>query len=99
MIAPIHIHPLLEIYAFTRSADQHYVNAEPTRNKVLAELREWGLIHTKQGVPEGDSHHEVTEKGRVFIAALLKTPLPVQSWTVLRESSDRSLFEQIFGKF
>jgi DNA-binding PadR family transcriptional regulator len=98
-MAPIHIHPLLEIHCFPRRADQHYVNTEPTRDRVLQELRDMGLIAVKKVAEERDSVYEVTAKGEAYIKELLATPLPEVTYTFRRETkSGRSLFEEVFGR-
>lgn len=85
-IAPIHIHPLLEIYALVRNADCHYVGANTDTR--MTDLIRVGLIGPDPRVPppgEPEPHGwVVTPKGVAFIEALLDTPMPVQVWEVPR---------------
>ncbi len=83
-LAPIHIHPLLEIYALVNKADCYHANKSP--NWAINDLVNEKLIEPDPRMPPfgSDEPHGwvITAKGKVFIEALLNTPMPVQVWRV-----------------
>lgn len=84
-LAPIHIHPLLEIYALVRKGDCHYI--KEVSFWPMKDLVHEGLIEPDPVATPPDYGHEphgwiVTPKGEVFIEALLATPMPVQTWRI-----------------
>jgi hypothetical protein len=81
VLAPIHLAPLLEIYCSPATKNCPHLAALESRSDTLRELRDLGLIEIRDHAVEHWCHGlEVTEKGRVYIEALLRLPLPVQKW-------------------
>ena len=83
ILAPIHLKPLLEIYCSPAMQNCPHLAALQSGGDTLKELRAMGLIEVPERVVEKWCHGiEVTERGRVYIEALLSVPLPVQVWQV-----------------
>lgn len=80
-MAPIHLQPLLEIYCFPREQERLHANKRSAVDgiDVLDSLANEGYIHYPA---EGENIAQITDKGLVFITAVLNTPEPVKTWTI-----------------
>lgn len=84
VLAPIHMKRLLEIYCSPAKQNCPHLMSSTGSCRPIDELMRWGLIERESiRYIETDEHGwNVTEKGRVYVEALLRLPLPVQSWSV-----------------
>lgn len=84
VLAPVHLLPLIEVYCSAAAQNCPHVKERQGSFQPLKELQQMGLIE-REGIKyiDGDDHGwRVTEKGRVYVDAILSTPLPVHCWTV-----------------
>lgn len=80
-IAPGHVLILLELHVFPH-LDQcaHLENDLNTRRYFLNELISREMIESYNIPQLGDVPFRVTERGRIYIASLMRVRLPVKKW-------------------
>ena len=79
-LAPMHIQPLLEIYSRVLLRDMPNVN-----NRIIDQLLGMELIQKKEVIEGPDRtvcEYELTDRGEVYIHALLDVPLPTKQWII-----------------
>jgi len=83
-LAPIHIHPLLEIHCMIKLDDAPHLTrciSHTSRNWPIDELFNNGLIEHSDPKP-GCIPYKCTQKGQAWIEAMELTPMPTQRWVV-----------------
>lgn len=76
-VCPGALKELLHYY----TTSMHYADCAGGRS-FMPELMEAGLMAVEHNPDGRQQGYVVTEKGRVYIEALLALPLPVQVWTI-----------------
>ncbi len=85
-LAPVHIMPLLELYCLVRSEDMPHCKRLMTITPDLADdingnKGEALVQHKTKGSAE-ECIWELTERGRIYVEALIETALPEQVWMI-----------------
>lgn len=81
-MTPLHLKLLLHYYSIAEpySMRDHAHAIAPATLEYTADLVSHGLIEVNDSAASG---YQCTDRGKVFIDALLATPLPVQKWVML----------------
>jgi len=83
ILAPVHIQPLLEIHCLVYKKDCYYIGSNTCT--AMVDLVKMGFIEPDPRIsPAKAEPHgwQTTEKGRAWIEAMQRTPVPIQRWVV-----------------
>ena len=80
-MAPIHLSRLLEIYTSHANETCPHVVGSTGTCVPLTELTEWGFIEEDPIAGPDDHGYQITDKGKVYVEAVLDTPFP--QWAVV----------------
>lgn len=84
-MAPIHLERLLEIYCSHAKESCPHVVEQTGTCMPLKELLDWEFIAEDPIAAEDDHGYQITQKGKVYVEAVLNTPFP--EWAVIRSES------------
>lgn len=89
-MAPIHLLPLIEIYCSPAQVSCPHVKSHVGELRPIDDLIAMGLIEVGDDDSQDSHGYVVTEKGSVYVEAVLATPMPVKTWTVVRDDYIKS---------
>ncbi len=87
-MSPFELDILLHYYS---RRDDHPVLADnpPIWTSTRGKMKSDGLLGENDPVKVGEPLYYLTERGKVYIEAILSLPLPVQQWVMPNAGSDR----------